>query len=336
MSTAQQSGPKVTLALFAYNQETWVTAAANSCLAQTFEPLEIILSDDASTDQTFDCLRRVAADYQGPHQVRLNRNERNLGFIDHFNRVVAMAKGDIIVVAAGDDLCLPRKVELLVEEMLRDPAVVAAHSAVIEIDRDGAVIGVAEAPNHEHINDPWFITQRLACVAGAAHAFRKSEVFDRFGPLRSDVFSEDVALPFREALMGRITYVREPTTQYRKGVGVATEQELAVTDLAVRIPLKRTWQRVALLRQQQEDLKRIGRHTDPLAAEVQSRLREAELELTLMEVPWRLGPLWVALRTSEQPLRMLRVFARRNAPPTVWNLQYRLKGRVLGRPARPA
>ena len=55
--------PRITLLVFAFNQSAMVEAAVRSCLAQESEPLEIVLSDDASTDDTFAVLQALAADY---------------------------------------------------------------------------------------------------------------------------------------------------------------------------------------------------------------------------------------------------------------------------------
>jgi glycosyltransferase involved in cell wall biosynthesis len=57
------------LLVLTYNQATVVEAAVQSCLAQVGEPLEIVLSDDASTDGTYALLLEMAAAYRGPHQV---------------------------------------------------------------------------------------------------------------------------------------------------------------------------------------------------------------------------------------------------------------------------
>jgi glycosyltransferase involved in cell wall biosynthesis len=51
----------VTFALFAYNQEKYIREAVEGALAQTYEPLEIILSDDCSSDRTFETMREMAA-----------------------------------------------------------------------------------------------------------------------------------------------------------------------------------------------------------------------------------------------------------------------------------
>ena len=46
--------PLVTFALFAYNQERFITEAVEAAFAQTYQPLEIIISDDGSSDKTYD------------------------------------------------------------------------------------------------------------------------------------------------------------------------------------------------------------------------------------------------------------------------------------------
>lgn len=61
--------PPVTLALFAYNQERFITEAVEAAFAQTYQPLEIIISDDGSSDKTYDTILSLVQRYQGPHTV---------------------------------------------------------------------------------------------------------------------------------------------------------------------------------------------------------------------------------------------------------------------------
>ena len=60
--------PLVTFALFAYNQEDYIREAVQGALAQAYEPLEIILSDDCSSDRTYQIMQEMAVVYRGPHQ----------------------------------------------------------------------------------------------------------------------------------------------------------------------------------------------------------------------------------------------------------------------------
>jgi len=85
--------PLVTFALFGYNQEPYIREAVEGAFAQTYQPLEILLSYDCSTDRTFDIMRELAAAYAGPHRIRLNRNSTNLGLAGHAKVRAQRAQG---------------------------------------------------------------------------------------------------------------------------------------------------------------------------------------------------------------------------------------------------
>ena len=105
--------PLLTFVVLAYNQERFIREAVEGALAQTYSPLEIILSDDCSPDQTFEIMQQMAAEYHGPHKIVLNRNETNQGIGGHVNRVMELTHGELIVMAAGDDISLPHRTQRL-------------------------------------------------------------------------------------------------------------------------------------------------------------------------------------------------------------------------------
>ena len=103
--------PLLTFAIAAFNQEAFVREAVDAAFAQTYSPLEIVLSDDCSKDRTFDIMREMAAAYRGPHKIILNRNERQKSIGGHVNRVVEVSHGELVVGAAGDDVSFPNRTE---------------------------------------------------------------------------------------------------------------------------------------------------------------------------------------------------------------------------------
>lgn len=137
--------PLVTFAVFAYNQEKYIREAVEGAFAQTYEPLEIILSDDCSTDRTFEIMREMAAGYKGPHRVVLNKNGANLGVIDHLITVARLAQGELMVVAAGDDVSYPNRAERLALTWMQSGAV-ALYSNHDEISEDGKIVHTNIAP----------------------------------------------------------------------------------------------------------------------------------------------------------------------------------------------
>lgn len=213
--------PRVTLAVFAYNQQAHVRAAVESALAQDYDgPLEIILSDDASRDDTFAVMQEVARGYAGPHHVRLNRNDPNLGLSAHVNRVLAMAQGEIIVMAAGDDISLPTRVTDTVAAFARHPGAMAVSFTDIRIDKDGHEISSPAACTTDiPVTLDMFLAAGLRAqsrlgLSGASRAFRRG-VWDQFGPLQSGCPAEDTPLLRRALYMGPCIRCDWPGIRYR-------------------------------------------------------------------------------------------------------------------------
>ena len=134
--------PLVTFCLFSYNQEKYIQEAVKGALAQTYSPLEIIISDDCSTDSTYTIIQKVVGEYTGPHSVVLNRNDQNLGIAAHVNHVFSLAHGELFIVAAGDDISFPCRTEILVKCWLPNrETVFAIASSAICIDESGCQCG---------------------------------------------------------------------------------------------------------------------------------------------------------------------------------------------------
>lgn len=204
----------MTLVLTAYNQERYVREAVEGALSQTYEPLEVILSDDCSTDDTFASLREAASAYRGPHRVILNRNERNLGTGVHISRLMEMASGEFVVTGSGDDVAYPERVETVWSAWRADPRIFYVYT---NFDRtyEGSELRKPFEPQTFY-DDLWNMVP--ACgpkVIGCSAAWHRS-CFDVFGPLPEGSMCEDRLIPFRAALLGRIAYVDTPTLHFRR------------------------------------------------------------------------------------------------------------------------
>lgn len=130
--------PLVTFALFAYNQEQYIREAIEGAFSQTYEPLEIILSDDCSSDRTFEIMQEMAAAYEGPHQVIVRQSDVNRGTFNHILDVAQQSHGEYIVVAAGDDISLPERTSAVIPHF-KDKEVLALSSDEIVIDENGKI-----------------------------------------------------------------------------------------------------------------------------------------------------------------------------------------------------
>ncbi len=213
--------PLVSFYVAAYRQEATVRAAVESAFDQTWAPLEIILSDDASPDGTYAVMEAMAAAYDGPHRVILNRNPVNLGIPAHTDRIMALSSGAFIVQNAGDDLSVPERTERLVATWLGSGAgrrVKAVHSAKLRIDADGQPQGlVPEREPLDRQHRPLRLLQLpTPDVYGASMGWAR-EIFDIFGPLGRKPLLEDYPICLRATLLGEVAYLPEPLLHYRVG-----------------------------------------------------------------------------------------------------------------------
>jgi hypothetical protein len=102
------STPRVTVGIPTYNRAAGLERTLGSVRAQTFADLEILISDNASTDATPQvCAQAAAAD----QRVRVLRHEANAGLTANFNAVLGAARGEYVMVVADDDWLDPDYVE---------------------------------------------------------------------------------------------------------------------------------------------------------------------------------------------------------------------------------
>jgi glycosyltransferase involved in cell wall biosynthesis len=155
--------PKVSIGLPVYNGERYLDAAIASLLAQTFVDFELILCDNASTDET----ARICEKYA--HQdarVRYFRESRNTGVIRNHNRTIELSVGEYFKWAAHDDVHLPRFLESCVATLESTPEAVLAFPRTRLIDENGNAI--RDYPHPLDLSRPARIERFLQYV-GASH-----------------------------------------------------------------------------------------------------------------------------------------------------------------------
>ncbi|TAK51514.1 MAG: glycosyltransferase [Gammaproteobacteria bacterium] len=208
--------PAVTAILLSCNCAGVIRAALQSVLGQQGPPLEVLVSDDASTDDTFAVLERELAGYSGPHHVLLRRRAQNSGSKSaHLNEVFPLTRGRYLVSFDGDDVSEPQRVQRLLAAFAADPrarAVYSDYSIMDPAGRAGARRRVRHPPAGTDPR-PWFA--RIDAFASGTTLAVRREVVEVFGPLDPQVH-EDVALPFRAALLGTVHHVDEPLVRVRR------------------------------------------------------------------------------------------------------------------------
>lgn len=210
----------VSICVFSYNQEKYIKDTINAVLKQTYSPLDIIISDDCSTDKTFKIILDIVKKYEGPHNIITNRNSENLGVTSHVNLIFQkFLRTDILVVNAGDDISHPERVSLTKSYFDKNEDVYAVCSNARVIDSDNNFLGYnfKSDTNFDleprNFSDAW---SKGTQFFGAAAAYRK-DVFSIFGSLNEKIVThEDFILPFRASLIGKIGYIKKTLIDYRK------------------------------------------------------------------------------------------------------------------------
>ena len=109
------------VAMCTYNGASYVREQLESIAIQTRLPTELVICDDASTDDTVHVIEHFAA--SAPFPVRLEINTRNVGSTKNFDKAIQHCDGELIALADQDDVWLPKKLELIEAELQRAPNV---------------------------------------------------------------------------------------------------------------------------------------------------------------------------------------------------------------------
>lgn len=123
--------PLVSIIVPSYNQGRFIRQTIDSIIAQTYRPIEILVMDGASTDQTLDVLRS----YKDVPEFRL-WSEPDQGVVDAVNKGFARAKGEIAAIQSSDDCYFPEAVALAVKALQDDPNTALVYGDVVRIDAD--------------------------------------------------------------------------------------------------------------------------------------------------------------------------------------------------------
>ena len=133
--------PKVSVIIPTYNQRDFVRETIDSVLAQTYNNIEIIVTDDGSIDGTREIIQEYASQY--PEKIKPVYSEKNTGIAANINRGLAVRTGEFIAWLGGDDIMLPEKIQKQVDLLIGRPdAVGCCHDAEVFESDTGKKLGL--------------------------------------------------------------------------------------------------------------------------------------------------------------------------------------------------
>jgi glycosyltransferase involved in cell wall biosynthesis len=172
---------RISVAMCTYNGAKYLEEQIASIIAQTVQPIELVVCDDLSIDGTMDILERVAD--EAPFPIRVFSNETRLGSTENFARATSLCTGDIIALADQDDVWLPEKLETLGRLLEDDPELGAVFSDAEVVDEGLHPLGysmfefIKFGPSEQHAistGQLWDVLTGRQFVTGATLVFRAS------------------------------------------------------------------------------------------------------------------------------------------------------------------
>jgi glycosyltransferase involved in cell wall biosynthesis len=132
----------ISVALCTYNGTRFIEEQLASVLDQSLPVTEIVLSDDASVDDTVSLVRAAVAAHNAefpetPVVLRVMQNPVALGVVKNFEQAAGACTGDVIALCDQDDIWSPRHIERLVQEFVGRPQLLLVHSNAALIEEDG-------------------------------------------------------------------------------------------------------------------------------------------------------------------------------------------------------
>jgi glycosyltransferase involved in cell wall biosynthesis len=123
--------PLVSICTPTYNRPKLLRRTIESCLAQTCQDFEIIITDNSTNDDS----AQMVAKIQDP-RIRYFSNNGNIGSLENYKKAVSMARGKYVQILADDDLLKPKFLELMVDAFEKNPTVGVVMAPIDLIDEN--------------------------------------------------------------------------------------------------------------------------------------------------------------------------------------------------------
>ena len=221
------NNPLISIVVICYNRRDYLQQTMESVFAQTYSPVEVVILDDGSTDNTYELIATYG------NKVRYVWQE-NQGVVAARNAGCRLAEGEFVAFQDDDDLMVPDRIVTLYEALRRYPSATVAVGDCVHIDVNGNLTGRRSRANFPiYGDDPVLIKDAhkamiLQEVDPKPHTtlFRKS-AGDRIGWFDNRFIhaASDTDFFARCGQLGPIVYVPKVVSYYRRGHEAITSKD---------------------------------------------------------------------------------------------------------------
>lgn len=228
--------PRASILLVSYNQEKFIKEAFESLLNQTYENLEIIVADDFSADRTKSILKGIASNYVGNKKIIFHESDKNLGLCENINRAIRLCNGELIFLAAGDDVSLLNRCKKVMDLWLKlnkKPDLIATDA--YDMSYKGKTLGVKKIDSLENYHNLVDLIKNPPYFFGCTFSVSKRLV-DQFPPIDPAMLAEDHVLLFRAIISGGAHTLAEPLVLHRRG-GVTVKKYIGLSEKIIKLKI---------------------------------------------------------------------------------------------------
>jgi glycosyltransferase involved in cell wall biosynthesis len=200
----------VSFIVAAYNEETYISECIDSCLQQTWPFIEVIITDDGSTDNT---TKIVQEKYAGDDRVKILRFEKNTNKIRAFNNSFSHSEGSYIAIIGADDINKPDRIA---EQVKYSHDYDLSMTDVDVINFDGsAILSSNWMGRFFNGNKILSFAEHVIKPFGIGSIFMTRELANKIFPLPEDIIAEDFYIPLLACYHGKVIFINNSLYKYR-------------------------------------------------------------------------------------------------------------------------
>lgn len=238
--------PSVTIAIPVFNEENYIKETLLSAVNQSYPNLEIIISDNCSTDATLKIIDQIAQNYKN---IIIVRQQKNIGAYENFMTLLEISNCDYFCWLGGHDLYHLDFISTAINEFQKFPELSLVYPRVEQIDKNGKLSNIKDyseidTTDLDKLSGPLKVVANLV-YGTAIHGLFKTQVLKDYKP--KNIIGGDFTIIFHSSFKGKIKELpdiylfrreirnetAEETYKRYKEIGIENKNENVYTDLCL-------------------------------------------------------------------------------------------------------
>lgn len=201
-----------------FNGAKYIRSMLESIIRQTYRPLQIVLYDDASSDNSMEIIQNWSKEQTDKNvKIEIYSSKKNEGLRKTTSKAVLLAEGKYIFLADQDDIWLPRKIDVQVNYMERNADCMVCFCRRKVIGTDGRIL-----MPYENIKEPVYmkkmgiaeVISKPACFPANCMCLRNCHL-DKIFPIHNMYSEHDSFITIMAAHFGKVVLLRDTLVEYR-------------------------------------------------------------------------------------------------------------------------